>query len=52
IVDDQAIIQDEARLKEVLRFACACGAITTTKKGAIPALPTEADALTLIKGGA
>ncbi|KAK4370704.1 hypothetical protein RND71_010179 [Anisodus tanguticus] len=51
IVDDQAILEDEARLKEVLRFACACGAITTTKKGAIPALPTEADALTLLKGG-
>ncbi|KAJ8563377.1 hypothetical protein K7X08_031829 [Anisodus acutangulus] len=51
IVDDQAILEDEARLKEVLRFACACGAITTTKKGAIPALPTEADALALLKGG-
>ncbi|KAK4375727.1 hypothetical protein RND71_006404 [Anisodus tanguticus] len=52
IVDDQAILEDEARLKEVLRFSCACGAITTTKKGAIPALPTEAEALTLLKGGA
>lgn len=52
IVDDQAILEDEARLKEVLRFACACGAITTTKKGAIPALPNEAEALTLLKGGA
>ncbi|KAK4361572.1 hypothetical protein RND71_020524 [Anisodus tanguticus] len=51
IVDDQAILEDEARLKEVLRFSCACGAITTTKKGAIPALPTEAEALTLLKGG-
>ncbi|CDP17143.1 unnamed protein product [Coffea canephora] len=51
IVDNQAILEDEARLKEVLRFACACGAITTTKKGAIPALPTESDALSLIKGG-
>ncbi|MCE2056118.1 protein kinase frk1 [Datura stramonium] len=52
IVDDQAILENEARLKEVLRFACACGAITTTKKGAIPALPTESEALTLLKGGA
>ncbi|KAJ8549105.1 hypothetical protein K7X08_032812 [Anisodus acutangulus] len=51
IVDDQAILEDEARLKEVLRFSCACGAITTTKKGAIPALPTEAEALTLLKAG-
>ncbi|MCD7452382.1 protein kinase frk1, partial [Datura stramonium] len=24
IVDDQAILENEARLKEVLRFACAC----------------------------
>lgn len=51
IVDDQAILEDEARLREVLRFACACGAITTTKKGAIPALPSESDVLSLIKGG-
>ncbi|XP_004507340.1 fructokinase-2 [Cicer arietinum] len=50
IVDDQSILEDEARLREVLKFANACGAITTTKKGAIPALPTEADVLSLIKG--
>ncbi|CAN0836898.1 FRK2 [Linum grandiflorum] len=49
IVDDQSVLQEEARLREVLKFANACGAITTTKKGAIPALPTEADALDLIK---
>ncbi|KAL3506744.1 hypothetical protein ACH5RR_032126 [Cinchona calisaya] len=49
IVDDEAIIEDESRLREVLTFACACGAITTTKKGAIPALPTEADVLSLTK---
>ncbi|CAN1246403.1 unnamed protein product [Linum grandiflorum] len=40
---------DEAKLKAALRFANACGAITTTKKGAIPALPTEADVLSFIK---
>lgn len=45
-------LQDEPRLRAVLKFANACGAITTTKKGAIPALPTESDALSLIKGGA
>ncbi|CAL0329188.1 unnamed protein product [Lupinus luteus] len=49
IVDDQSIIEDEARLREVLKFANATGAITTTKKGAIPALPTEPDVLNLIK---
>lgn len=50
MVQDQSIITDEAKLKEVLKFACACGAITTTKKGAIPALPTESEAQTLLKG--
>jgi fructokinase len=42
-------LQDEAKLREVLKFANACGAITTTKKGAIPALPSEADVLSFIK---
>ncbi|KAJ8445749.1 hypothetical protein Cgig2_026076 [Carnegiea gigantea] len=49
VVDDHSIIEDEPRLREVLKFANACGAITTTKKGAIPALPQVADALELIK---
>ncbi|XP_004486913.1 probable fructokinase-4 [Cicer arietinum] len=49
IVDDQSILEDEPRLREVLKFANACGAITTTKKGAIPALPKEEDVLSLIK---
>ncbi|KAK3016952.1 hypothetical protein RJ639_007848, partial [Escallonia herrerae] len=50
IVDDQSVLEDEARLKEILIFACACGAITTTKKGAIPALPTESQVLSLLNG--
>ncbi|KAK6145793.1 hypothetical protein DH2020_019662 [Rehmannia glutinosa] len=50
IVDDHTIIQDEPRLREVLKYACACGAITTTKKGAIPALPTHSQVLTLLNG--
>ncbi|KAM1466651.1 hypothetical protein ACFX2I_031830 [Malus domestica] len=49
IVDDHSILEDEKRLREVLKFANACGAITTTKKGAIPALPNESEALTLYK---
>ncbi|KAM5572142.1 putative fructokinase-1 [Rosa sericea] len=49
IVDDQSVLDDEQRLREVLKFANACGAITTTKKGAIPALPTESEVLALIK---
>uniref|UniRef100_A0A6N2MFP5 fructokinase n=1 Tax=Salix viminalis TaxID=40686 RepID=A0A6N2MFP5_SALVM len=51
IVDDQSVLEDEPRLREILRFANACGAITTTKKGAIPALPTSADALELVNEG-
>ncbi|KAG6436659.1 hypothetical protein SASPL_101561 [Salvia splendens] len=51
IVDDLSIIQDEAKLKEVLKYACACGAITTTQKGAIPALPAPAAVLQLLKTG-
>ncbi|EXB88920.1 hypothetical protein L484_003616 [Morus notabilis] len=51
IVDDQSIIEDEARLRAVLKFANACGAITTTKKGAIPALPTETEVLSLVNKG-
>ncbi|KAI3470136.1 hypothetical protein Pfo_026799 [Paulownia fortunei] len=50
IVDDHTIIQDEPRLKEVLKYACACGAITTTKKGAIPALPTHSEVLGVLGG--
>ncbi|CAA6660143.1 unnamed protein product [Spirodela intermedia] len=49
IADDQSTLQDEAKLREVLRFANACGAITTTKKGAIPALPTVAEALQILR---
>ncbi|KAL8153591.1 hypothetical protein V2J09_011351 [Rumex salicifolius] len=48
LVDDMTILQDESRLREVLRFANACGALTTVQRGAIPALPTEAQALALI----
>ncbi|EXB79997.1 putative fructokinase-4 [Morus notabilis] len=52
IVDDHSIIEDEARLREVLKFANACGAITTTKKGAIPALPPETEVRALLNKGA
>ncbi|CAL9069399.1 fructokinase-1 [Musa acuminata AAA Group] len=48
IVEDQSALQDEKKLRELLRFANACGAITTTKKGAIPSLPTAAEAMQLM----
>ncbi|MGQ9886891.1 MAG: PfkB family carbohydrate kinase [Aggregatilineales bacterium] len=40
------------RFDELLRFANAVGALTTTKKGAIPALPTEAEARALMRSAA
>ncbi|XP_039126101.1 fructokinase-2-like [Dioscorea cayenensis subsp. rotundata] len=42
------VAADEGELKEALKFANACGAIATTKKGAIPALPTASMAVDLI----
>ncbi|CAD5174317.1 fructokinase-1-like [Musa acuminata AAA Group] len=49
IVEDPSALQDEKKLREVLRFANACGAITTTKKGAIPSLPNVAEAMRLFE---
>ncbi|TYG91862.1 hypothetical protein ES288_A12G296500v1 [Gossypium darwinii] len=43
------LFQDEKGLREALAFANACGALTVTGRGAIPALPTKqavVDALT------
>jgi fructokinase len=34
-----SIVEDEEKLREALTFANACGAITTTERGAIPSLP-------------
>ncbi|KAK7314941.1 hypothetical protein VNO77_33473 [Canavalia gladiata] len=41
IASDQAIFQDEKRLRKALYFANVCGAITVTERGAIPSLPTK-----------
>ncbi|PWA75401.1 pfkB-like carbohydrate kinase family protein [Artemisia annua] len=40
IAADTSLLKDEKRLREALSFANACGAITVTERGAIPALPT------------
>ncbi|KAI3767548.1 hypothetical protein L2E82_17751 [Cichorium intybus] len=45
---DTSIFTDEAKLKQALAFSNACGAICTTKKGAIPALPSASDAQSLM----
>lgn len=40
LASDLNLYKDENRLREALYFANACGALTVTKHGAIPALPT------------
>jgi fructokinase len=40
LIDTPAPWQDPARLAEICRYANAVGALTTTQRGAIPALPT------------
>jgi len=37
--------QDEGRLREALKFANVCGALTVTERGAIPALPARQQVL-------
>ncbi|KAF8379382.1 hypothetical protein HHK36_028816 [Tetracentron sinense] len=41
LASDLNLYQDEKRLREALLFANACGALTVTERGAIPALPTK-----------
>ncbi|KAG8390281.1 hypothetical protein BUALT_Bualt01G0067300 [Buddleja alternifolia] len=41
LASDVNLIEDEKRLREALFFANACGALTVTQNGAIPALPTK-----------
>uniref|UniRef100_A0A7I4D5S6 fructokinase n=1 Tax=Physcomitrium patens TaxID=3218 RepID=A0A7I4D5S6_PHYPA len=48
LVQDKSLLTDEAALRSALQFACACGAITTTGRGAIPSLPVVDDVLKLI----
>ncbi|KAL8230988.1 hypothetical protein R6Q57_000766 [Mikania cordata] len=48
ISKDTSIFTDKAKLKQALAFSNACGALCTTKKGAIPALPTVSEAQALV----
>lgn len=41
LASDLNLYKDEKRLREALLFANACGALTVTERGAIPALPTK-----------
>ena len=42
LLTDPGAPGDPDRLRAICRFACAVGALTTTERGAIPALPTRA----------
>ena len=42
LLADPSVVQDETRLRELCRFANAVGALATTERGAIPALPDRA----------
>jgi fructokinase len=41
VIADRGVAGNAARLRELCRFANAVGALTTTERGAIPALPTR-----------
>jgi fructokinase len=48
LLEHERAWEDIPRLEDVLRFANAVGALTTTRRGAIPALPTREQVLRLI----
>ncbi|KAK2376938.1 putative fructokinase-7 [Trifolium repens] len=48
LATDLSLIQKEEELRESLKFANACGALTVTERGAIPALPTKETVLNAI----
>ena len=48
LASDPDLYKDEKKLREVLLFANACGALTVTQKGAIPALPTKEAVLQIL----
>ncbi|WJX58705.1 fructokinase [Trifolium repens] len=48
LATDLSLIQKEEQLRESLKFANACGALTVTERGAIPALPTKETVLNAI----
>ncbi|GFQ00331.1 probable fructokinase-6 chloroplastic [Phtheirospermum japonicum] len=48
LASDTSLFQNEDRLRDALRFANACGALTVTERGAIPALPTQETVLNAV----
>ncbi|KAJ9563395.1 hypothetical protein OSB04_008555 [Centaurea solstitialis] len=41
LASNPQLFKDEKKLRDALRFANVCGAITVTQRGAIPSLPTK-----------
>lgn len=52
ILADPAVIEHAADLRRLCRFANAAGALTTTQRGAIPALPDRRQVQAFLKGWA
>lgn len=52
IAKDDSLFQNEEKLRQALAFANACGAICTTQKGAIPALPTASQVQEVLSANA
>ena len=48
LLEQPTAFNDESALRAICRYANAVGAITTTKRGAIPALPTDGEVRKLI----
>ncbi|GAB4826022.1 hypothetical protein Ancab_008891 [Ancistrocladus abbreviatus] len=49
LASDLTLYQDEKRLRQALLFANACGAVTVTKRGAIPSLPTKEQVIQILQ---
>ncbi|XP_010519220.1 PREDICTED: probable fructokinase-7 [Tarenaya hassleriana] len=52
LASDLSLLEDEKKLRQALLFANACGAITVTERGAIPAMPTKEAVLDLLSSSA
>ncbi|XP_010255595.1 PREDICTED: probable fructokinase-7 [Nelumbo nucifera] len=48
LASDLNLYKDEKRLREAILFANACGALTVTERGAIPAMPTRQAVLQIL----
>lgn len=50
LAESPSLLDSEEQLRKAVALANACGAITTTKRGAIPSLPTLEAAMLLMEG--